>query len=318
MTHMANDGSAMQPIRTGRFVDDPQPGDIAGGAAGAAPLPSVSGDGSGTRRIVQFGPDRQFTGVLTGDPDAASKLVLLLPSAGLQPRSGPFRLHVELGEYLAARGIRTFRFDAPGVGEAPRTTGFDATAAARAAMDVLDAGRGDSKFVVGGICSAADIGWNTALQDERVAALLMLDGIAFTGPWYTYARQLDRVRRIPSEWRRMLRDARRNGGIGNGDEFGTADFRDWPTHEEVRERFARLVARGTHMLWVYTGGYTDTFLHPRQFGWTFGRSAKDPRVAMHYWPDCDHTFFSRTHRDRLVQRVGAWLAALDPVSGARP
>lgn len=314
MTHMANDNIPMRAVMAGRFVDLQAGGP--GTRGGAVPLPAVSGEGPRTKRIVRFGPDGQFTGVLTGDPGAASNPVLLLPSAGLQPRSGPFRLHVELGERLAASGIRTFRFDAPGVGEAPRVTGFDAIAATRAAMDALEAGQGGMQFIVGGICSAADIGWSAAVQDERVAALLMLDGIAFTGLWFAYARTLDRLRRVPREWRRMLRDARRNGGGGEG--LSSADFRDWPTHAQAREQFARLVARGTHMLWIYTGGYTDRFQHARQFRWAFGAPAADPRIAMHYWPDCDHTFYARTHRDRLIGRIDAWIAGLKEAATLKP
>ncbi|MFC0679118.1 alpha/beta fold hydrolase [Lysobacter korlensis] len=284
-------------------------------AAGATSDALVAGAAIATRRILRFGPDERFVGILTGSPAASNAPVLLLPSAGLQPRSGPFRLHVELGERLAAAGLRTFRFDAPGVGEAPRVTGFDARAATIAAMDLLQKQHGVSKFAVGGICSAADIGWNTAMADERVSALLLLDGIAFTGPWFSYARWLDRLRRVPTEWRRMLRDARPPGRGGDGNGMGSADFRDWPTHEEAKAQFAKLVARRTRMLWIYTGGYTDRFLHLRQFRWAFGTPASDPCVEALYWPDCDHTFYARAHRDRLIDQVKAWLLGLGSGAG---
>ena len=35
--------------------------------------------------------------------------------------------------------------------------------------------------------------------------------------------------------------------------------------------------------------------------------ARDRRVVMHYWPDCDHTFFAKAHRDRLLDTVERWL-----------
>jgi hypothetical protein len=300
-----------------------RPGARPGGAPGAVAStaarpqrPLETGTGAGLRRFVRFGPDRQFVGVLTG-PDAATAPVLLLPNAGLQPRCGPYRLHVELGERLAASGLRSFRFDVPGVGEAPRATGFDAAAAAVAAMDALESGHGARRFVVGGICSAADVGWHAALRDGRVSGLLQLDGLAYRGPWYAYARQLDRLRRIPGEWRRMLRDARTRGA-GGKDGLPTTSFRDWPTREAARQGFAHLVGRGVAMLWIYTGGYTDTVMHARQFHWSFGAAAAHPRVAMHFWPDCDHTFFSRTHRDRLVERVTRWMLDLGTASGDTP
>ena len=64
-----------------------------------------------------------------------------------------------------------------------------------------------------------------------------------------------------------------------------------------------------HSLWVYTGGYATTFQHPRQFAWSFGAVTRDPRVTMLFWPDCDHTFFARSHRDRLLDTVDRWLGS---------
>ena len=265
--------------------------------------------------IIRFGPGNQFMGVLTDVAEAPARPLLLLPSAGLQPRSGPFRLHVELAERLARRGIRSFRFDVPGVGEAPRLTGFDAHAATLAAIDALQALGGDPEFVVGGICSAADVGWRAALEDTRVSALLMLDGICFTGPWFQFARTIDRLRRLPREGRRMLRGVpehlRRNDGLVS------TDFRDWPSHDEARRQLGQLVSRGVRMLWIFSGGYTDRFLHRRQFAWAFGPAARSDGIAMHYWPDCDHTYFARSHRDRLLGTIEAWIASLPSRVGKR-
>lgn len=277
----------------------------------AAPVtvaPSIA-RGAGTERLLSFGPSRQALGILTVPDGPARGPVLLLPSAGLQPRSGPFRLHVALAERLASQGMRTFRFDVPGVGEAPRDPRFDARAAAVAAMDLLEREFGAASFAIGGVCSAADLGWATAVADARVRGLLALDGVAFKGPWYAYARTLDRLRRLPREWRRMLRDARARP-VGGEAALDSADFRDWPTLDEARAQFEGLVARDVRMLWIYTGGYTDRMLHARQFRWMFGAAASRDGVALHYWPDADHTFYARTHRDRLVARVADWMHTL--------
>lgn len=266
--------------------------------------------------LVQFGPEHRLTGVFTRGAISSTQPVLLLPSAGLQPRSGPFRLHVDLAERLAPRGIGSFRFDVPGVGEAPRLDGYDAHAAVLDAINHLSMHYGCAQFVVGGVCSAADMGWRAALADKRVSAVLMLDGISFLGPWFHYARTLDRLRRLPRDWKRMVRrmPARIRGGEGPG----SAEFRDWPSHAEARTQFAELIARGVHMLWIYSGGYTDRFLHRRQFRWGFGPPASNSAVALHYWPDCDHTYFARAHRERLVSAVEEWMAGLAPAAGARP
>lgn len=256
--------------------------------------------------FVRFGPGGILTGVLCGPPGTGP--TLLLPSAGLQPRSGPFRLHVLLAQRLAAKGIRSFRYDIPGVGEAPRMPECDATQATVAAIDRLESMHGCRAFAVGGICSAADTGWDVANLDPRVSAVLLLDGVCFAGPWYHYARILGLMRRLPKEWRHFLRRAR--GRIRGNSGLDSNAFRTWPSQAQAREQFARLVARDVRLLWIFSGGYADRFLHPRQFEWTFGPVVRDPRVTMHYWPDCDHTYFGRAQRGRLIEAITNWMVRL--------
>lgn len=260
--------------------------------------------------LVRFGPGGRLTGVLSGPAGAGP--TLLLPSAGLQPRSGPFRLHTLLAQRLAARGIRSFRYDIPGVGEAPRLADCDATQATLAAMDLLEFEHRSRTFAIGGICSAADTGWDVATVDPRIVALLLLDGVCFAGPWYRYARVLGLLRRLPKEWRHFARKV--PGRLRGNASLDSNAFRTWPGHAEAREQFAQFVARDMRLLCIFSGGYADRFLHPRQFEWSFGPPARDPRVAMHYWPDCDHTYYGRAQRDRLIARVADWMVAL-PASG---
>lgn len=256
--------------------------------------------------FVRFGPEGRLHGVLSGAPGAGP--TLLLPSAGLQPRFGPFRLHALLAQRLAALGIRTFRYDIPGVGEAPRLPECDATQATIAALDQLEALHGCRVFAVGGICSAADTGWDVANLDTRVSAVLLLDGLCYTGPWYYYARALELLRRLPREWRHFARKLR--GRMRGNAGLDSTDFRSWPSHAQAREQFAAMLARDVRLLCIFSGGYADRFLHPRQFAWAFGAAARDPRVSLHYWPDCDHTYFGRDQRERLIEAIAGWMRRL--------
>ena len=70
------------------------------------------------------------------------------------------------------------------------------------------------------------------------------------------------------------------------------------------------MARDVRQLWIFSGGYADRFLHPRQFAWSFGAPTRTPGVEMHYWPDCDHTYFSQVQRQRLIERVVDWMEQL--------
>ncbi|WP_156962813.1 hypothetical protein [Aerolutibacter daejeonensis] len=263
---------------------------------------------SGSEVFVRFGPERRLTGILSGAHHDGP--TLLLPNAGLQPRSGPFRLHVLMAEHLANSGVQCFRYDAPGIGEAPRVAGCDAVQASIAAIDALQAAHGCHTFAIGGICSAADTGWEVTISDARVSGLLLLDGVVFTGPWYHYAKLLGLLRRLPSEWKhfanRLPAKLKPSAGLDS------RAFRSWPDKTRAREQFSRMVARDVRMLCIFSGGYADRFLHHRQFAWSFGPDANAPGVSLHYWPDCDHTYFGRAQRERLIQRTSDWMLGFRP------
>ncbi|WP_145985498.1 alpha/beta fold hydrolase [Marilutibacter maris] len=265
--------------------------------------------------ILRFGPRSRLSGVLTGSARSDAP-ILVLPSAGLIPRAGPFRLHVELAHRLARHGMRTFRYESPGVGETPRLKGCGVREAAVEAIEALSRETGQRRFVVGGVCSAADAAWAAACDDTRVAGLIMIDGVTFTGPWFHLARAGDVLRRGPRAWPGVaarLMHRLPQGGRAGGD---SSMYREWPSQSEARHQFSGFVERGVRSLWIFTGGYTDRFLHPRQFRWSLGAGTRDPRVSMHYWPDCDHTFYARRHRDRLLDTVETWLVGEEAMEAA--
>lgn len=255
--------------------------------------------------IVRFGPDARLIGILGGAGLPPQAPILVLPSAGLVPRAGPFRLHVELARRLAERGLRTFRFDLPGVGEAPRNVGLDSREVTLAALEHLTTEFRATRFAIGGVCSAADLGWLAALSNEHVAGVMMLDGMCYAGPWFHLARIRALLRRGPRHWLGAVR--RRLGRQGARASHRPMDLREWPSLEELRRQMDMLLARGVRFLCVYSGGIGDYFLDIRQFGWTFAAGARDPRVTLRHWPDCDHTYFARSHRERLLETAITWL-----------
>lgn len=256
--------------------------------------------------IVRFGPRDCLVGILGGGETSTASPVLLLPNSGVVPRAGLFRLHVELSRRLEKIGVRTFRFDVPGVGEAARMSDCDDRQATRAAMDHLASQYGCSRFVIGGVCSAADLGWRMAVADPRVCGLLMLDGISFVGPWFHFSRIAAVLRRSPLQWPGVaMRLLKRSQATQPA--LVASDYRDWPSHDEARSELAQLNERKVQSLWIYTGGVSDRLRHPREFYWAFGAAARSPSITLRHWPDCDHTFFTRAHRDRLLTAVCDWI-----------
>src|SRR3546814_18963310 len=84
----------------------------------------------------------------------------------LTHRVGPFRGYVGIARYLATRGVDVFRFDLPRVGDGP-AAGVSVGAMVAATLDTLEREAGARCFVIGGICSAADMAWHIAPDDPR-------------------------------------------------------------------------------------------------------------------------------------------------------
>src|SRR3546814_6141827 len=72
-----------------------------------------------------------------------------------------------------------------------------------ATLDTLEREAGARCFVIGGICSAADMAWHIAQDDPRIAGVWLLDGFAHRGRWFRLARVLKALRRPPWQWPRL-------------------------------------------------------------------------------------------------------------------
>lgn len=235
--------------------------------------------------------------------ESGSGVCLVLLNAGFIHRSGPFRLHTRLARQLAALGFASFRFDAPGVGDSIARSDVPLVQTVQASMDRLQAGHGFERFVVGGLCSAADLGWQVALADPRVVGVLSIDGMARKGWWYRLARLRRSMGKSPLAWLRTLRRRTQNG---RSPRMADADLREWPAPGLERQQFAMLVERGVALFFLFTGG-AGYFQHPRQFQETYGIASAAALVDFHYWDHCDHTFFAESDRRRLMAVVEQWM-----------
>jgi pimeloyl-ACP methyl ester carboxylesterase len=256
-------------------------------------------------RIVAFGPGERLSGVLSGEPRPDGEVLVLL-NAGTMPRVGPFRLYVDLARELAAQGRAVFRLDLPGVGEAPLLSDAGELEVLASALDALQARFGCRRFAVGGICSASDVAWRLSEKDRRVTGLLLLDPVAFRGPWFWLERWREFLSRSPARWWQVLRRRLRPAQAITQPAAG--DFRDWPSREEAHAHVAALSARGGRMLVVFTGSARERFLDRRQLVHSFGPAATSGALELHFWPGSDHLFYLRCYRQALTEAVGRWLA----------
>ncbi|KRG68957.1 alpha/beta fold hydrolase [Pseudoxanthomonas dokdonensis] len=246
-------------------------------------------------------------GILTRASGPAKGVTLVLLNAGLIHRPGPFRFHVHLARALAEEGFNVFRFDQPRVGDAGSGSHATAGALFKQVLDTLQTATADTQFAIGGICSAADQAWRLALADQRVTSLVLIDGMAVQNIWFRVGQlrlMLGRgIRRWPGMLKRFL-------AARDVDAPGVMDFRDWSEPAQFREEAALLLQRGVKILGFYTGGVSYYLLHRRQLDATFGRSRRHPGLTLLFRPDVDHILFSTVQRERVIQRIRAWMTEL--------
>lgn len=252
--------------------------------------------------VIALDGGRSF-GVLTRAQQPARRKAVVLFNAGLIHRTGPFRLYVNLARELARQGFDVLRFDLPGIGDSQLGTHPSSEAVIAEAMDTVQAATGSSDFIVGGICSAADLSWKIASLERRVSGLILLDGMAVQNRWFRVGQIGLLLKRPFSAWPGMLA---RFLKAKPEDAPGLLDFRDWPDHARFQSQLGEMLERGVKVLAFYTGGVSYYLLHPRQLDATFGKFRSHPNLRVEYRPDFDHILFSPLDRQQAIESICEW------------
>lgn len=275
--------------------------------------------------VLQLGSEGQLVGIVSHPPDGTAGAArgrtdtpaVIILNAGVLHRVGPHRLHVVLARQIAARGTPSLRLDLGGIGDSIASsdaTTFRASAVAdtRAAMTGLTDAYGVRRFVLFGVCAGADNAIATALVDDRVAGIALVDPHTYP-TWRSQLRDL-RVRvahhgSVPAimRWGLRVADRRLRLAIARARGVGDppAEGREPPPVETFRAELAQLVGRGVRILAVYSGihgaGYNETDqlfeLFPELRG----------RMDHVYFPDANHTFTELAAQRELVATVTAWV-----------
>ncbi|WP_454830144.1 alpha/beta fold hydrolase [Pseudoxanthomonas wuyuanensis] len=256
--------------------------------------------------VIALDGGRSF-GLLTRATENRRRRAVVLFNPGLIHRTGAFRFHVRLARGLATRGFDVFRFDLPNTGDAPTGTHATKESVVDEVFDAIEARTGSRHFIVGGICSAADLGWKIALVDKRVVGLLLLDAMAVKNHWFRVGQLRLMLKRPLSSWPGMIVRFLRPKPAGLP---GIMDFRDWPEPQQFKRQLAQLLERGVDTLAFYTGGVSYYLLHPRQLRTSYGAWRDHPRLQLEFWPEIDHILFSPLDRERVSGRIMQWMEGL--------
>jgi hypothetical protein len=281
--------------------------------------------------VLRFGPDGQLVGIVSHPPaehpaarsntanQGAAGLSLIILNAGVLHRVGPHRLHVLLARQIAAGGIASLRLDLGGVGDSiassdAATFRDSAVADTRAAMTGLATALGRERFLLFGVCSGADNAIATALADDRVAGVVLVDP-----PTYPTRRsQLRNLRtrvatqggpRAVARWAIAVAERRVRLALSTMGrrvpEDPPTEGRELPPVETFGAQLTALVDRGVRIFAVFSGIHEARYNHADQLFELY--PGLRGRLDHAYYPAANHTFTEIAAQAALLAAVTGWI-----------
>ncbi|HEX3776838.1 MAG TPA: hypothetical protein VHV51_20340 [Polyangiaceae bacterium] len=251
----------------------------------------------------QFGPERRLIGILTEPSGCTPRLGLVLVSAGLLPKFGPYRLYAELARRLAHEAIATLRFDLGGIGDSAqeyeqRPLKERTALEIKAAIDHLCERHEFDGIALAGLCSGAEDAFRAAEADPRVTDVVMIDPFAYRTAGWAARNLLHRARR------RALRalGVYQPLPIAGDDQPRLVNYK-YMDRPEAMHALETLLARETGVHFVYTAGAREMFNHERQLRAQFSPISLGDRVTLDYFPQIDHTQLLEADRRALIEAI---------------
>lgn len=274
--------------------------------------------------VLRLGPEGELVGVVShsaaGRSRSTSQPAVVILNAGVLHRIGPHRLHVTLARRLAGLGFTTLRLDLGGIGDSTASSDAatfreSAVADTRVAMTGLGAATGAQRFVIFGVCSGADNAIATALADERVAGIVLVDPAAYPSRKSQLRALRARVAAggVREAMRVVVRVARRQIqrrlallGRRGGDDEAPSGGREPPPITTFRADLGALVGRGVGILAIYSGVHRERYNHEDQLFELFPELRG--KVERAYFPLGNHTFTELDAQAELVAAVTRWIS----------
>jgi hypothetical protein len=243
--------------------------------------------------------------------------IMLLTNSGVIPRSGPHRMNVHLARTLAIQGVASIRFDMSGLGDSLRAGGAanvteQWVADTRNVMDYAQQYFGCNRFGMIGFCSGAEVAYQTALQDERLAAAVLWD-------LYAYQTMRSRLRTFAYRLRRAgafgavrklftklgLHKSTDNTVNARPQIFEPANI---PSAQAYAQDLRTLSARGMALMVLQCGGEPEWYNHFGQFDATLGKLGLRGHVDFDYLERTDHLLTQPHAQQQFIEVVLRWLS----------
>jgi hypothetical protein len=276
---------------------------------------------------LRLGPAGQLVGIVSHPasqgqtvlPSSVPATAVIILNAGVLHRVGPHRLHVQLARRLAGLGLPGLRLDLGGIGDSIASSDAmsfrdSAVADTRVAMTGLTEAVGAQRFVLFGVCSGADNSLATALVDDRVAGIVLVDP-----PVYPTRRSQLRNLRARAAKSGSARELLRTGLDVAARELRRAaarfgrypidappgEGRELPPVTVFGDQLAELAARGVAIFAVYSGIHGARYNHRDQIFELFPELRG--RIDHAYFPSANHTFTELAAQAELLDAVTGWV-----------
>lgn len=262
----------------------------------------------------QLGPAGRLAGIVT-EPDGAPARAVVLVSAGLVPKFGPYRLYAELARRLAADGTVTLRFDLGGIGD----SGHGASGAPlrarteleiRAAVDWLCEHYRVRDLTLGGLCSGAEDSFRSAAVDARVTGVVLIDPFAYGNRTTALQHVVHRVGRRTLRALGLYAPAARPATLGTPERPRAVSYR-YMEKSEALPILRTLVERDAHVHFLYTAGAEHAYTHVRQLAAEFELELGDS-VTLDHFPHLDHTQLLAQDRRVVIETIARRLTPPGP------
>lgn len=271
--------------------------------------------------VLNFGPGARLVGVLsapTGTAHAAERDVgVVFVNAGIIHHVGPNRIHVRLARELAASGLTSLRFDLPGLGDSRSLENGEAieianVRAVRDALDAFESRTGLRRIVIFGLCSGSRDAVRTAVEDERVVGVVLIDPPEVLSTRRHRALRVLRAVLDPRKWPRILRGGLRERArwVESGlDQTARRSGAPNPSemHRLASELLGTLVKRKVGIFLIMTGSRREMYSYRNQFFDVFPELDLPSVTRLEFAPKLDHTFSVESDRRALLRLMQEWI-----------
>lgn len=284
-----------------------------------------------SEKAVAFGPNRSLAGVWTepSDPTAGEgRPVVILLNSGIVHHVGVSRLHVRIARILEPMGFPSLRFDLSGIGDSDSARdavdlGDSVLRDLASAVEYVGEAHDRHHIVMVGLCSGGRDALEAAVHHSEVVGTVAIDLISDFITWrYHAAHFAPRLLRWEN-WKNtlLLRNVRiqqlgrvllRRREPAADDNVSAAPLptsgpRSDLTRDGLREMLSSLFARDLQALFVFSNGLEGNYNHRTQFAGALPHVAKDPRVAVEFFPRADHVFSDPDQQRALITQITDWI-----------